>query len=164
MASVTAATISGMGLVRSSGSAFSRCCARYWVLGSFNMDASRSGSRCSTGGCARRRLCLGALCCFWGRRQYWIGVVQSLHVLDQVQRLWARNYHPAKWSLPRRQIQHLVTGLDHQANRHRGRSGMGEGTYVDEPWVPDARFTTSGVFAEATDAALARAKELAAGS
>lgn len=44
----------------------------------------------------------------------------------------------------------LVTGLDHQANRHRGRSGMGEGTYVDEPWVPDARFATSGVFAEAT--------------
>lgn len=44
----------------------------------------------------------------------------------------------------------LIVGADHQRNQHRGRSGMGIDTYSAEPWVPDARFSTTGVFAETT--------------
>jgi iron complex outermembrane receptor protein len=44
----------------------------------------------------------------------------------------------------------LITGLDTQRSRHRNRSGMGEGTYRDEPWVTDANIANTGLFAEAT--------------
>lgn len=44
----------------------------------------------------------------------------------------------------------LVTGLDHQTNRHRGRSAMGIGAYANEPWSADARFSNTGAFAEMT--------------
>lgn len=44
----------------------------------------------------------------------------------------------------------LVVGADHQRNQHRGRSGMGVDTYGAEPWTPDARFRSTGLFAEAT--------------
>jgi iron complex outermembrane receptor protein len=44
----------------------------------------------------------------------------------------------------------LIVGADHQRNQHRGRSGMGIDTYCAEPWVPDARFSTTGLFAETT--------------
>ena len=44
----------------------------------------------------------------------------------------------------------LITGLDQQANTHRGRKGMGRDTYQAQPWVADARFSTAGAFAELT--------------
>lgn len=44
----------------------------------------------------------------------------------------------------------LIVGADHQRNQHRGRSGMGIDTYGAEPWAPDARFSNTGIFVEAT--------------
>ncbi len=44
----------------------------------------------------------------------------------------------------------LQLGADAQRNRHRTRSGMGEGAYRELPWLEDARFSQYGVFAEAT--------------
>jgi iron complex outermembrane receptor protein len=44
----------------------------------------------------------------------------------------------------------LTVGADHQRNRHRERNGMGVDTYSALPWIPDARFSNTGVFAEST--------------
>jgi iron complex outermembrane receptor protein len=42
----------------------------------------------------------------------------------------------------------LTAGVDTQDSRHRGRSGMGRGTYAQEAWETDARIRNSGAFAE----------------
>jgi len=45
----------------------------------------------------------------------------------------------------------LVTGLDQQASRHRNHEAAhAMDTHAGATWVPDARFTTTGAFAEAT--------------
>ena len=44
----------------------------------------------------------------------------------------------------------LVAGVDHQRNQHRERSSMGDVSYAALPWTPDARFSNTGLFAEAT--------------
>ncbi|WP_263146403.1 TonB-dependent copper receptor [Pseudomonas sp. RIT-PI-AD] len=44
----------------------------------------------------------------------------------------------------------LVAGVDGQANTHRKRMGMGEGTYDQVPWNKDAAFHTYGAFGELT--------------
>lgn len=44
----------------------------------------------------------------------------------------------------------LITGLDQQSNSHRSRMGMGRDTYQAKDWVPDARFSGVGAFAELT--------------
>ncbi|SDU35806.1 TonB-dependent copper receptor [Halopseudomonas salegens] len=44
----------------------------------------------------------------------------------------------------------LQLGADAQRNRHRTRSGIGEGAYRQLPWLEDATFSQYGVFAEAT--------------
>ncbi|MEO7200191.1 MAG: TonB-dependent copper receptor, partial [Dokdonella sp.] len=42
----------------------------------------------------------------------------------------------------------LTGGLDHQRNRHRARSGMGAMSYRVQPWLADAEFSNTGLFAE----------------
>jgi iron complex outermembrane receptor protein len=44
----------------------------------------------------------------------------------------------------------LVTGVDAQASRHRGRSGTDTDSYTNYPWVKDATLDNTGLFAEAT--------------
>jgi iron complex outermembrane recepter protein len=44
----------------------------------------------------------------------------------------------------------LTSGLDAQHSRHRQRSGMGEGTYRDQPWETDAELANFGLFTEAS--------------
>lgn len=44
----------------------------------------------------------------------------------------------------------LVLGADHQRNQHRGRNARGIGAFAALPWTPDARFSDTGLFAEAT--------------
>ncbi|MGB6242626.1 MAG: TonB-dependent copper receptor [Castellaniella sp.] len=44
----------------------------------------------------------------------------------------------------------VITGLDWQESRHRFRSGNQMTPYDTKPWIEDARFTNTGVFAEAT--------------
>lgn len=44
----------------------------------------------------------------------------------------------------------LQAGLDHQRNEHRRRSAPGVDAYKAQPWTEDARFESSGVFAELT--------------
>lgn len=44
----------------------------------------------------------------------------------------------------------LILGVDHQRNQHRGRNARGIGVYSALPWIPDARFSDTGLFAEAT--------------
>lgn len=56
----------------------------------------------------------------------------------------------------------LIAGADHQRNRHRERNAMGVNTYSTLPWTPDARFSTTGVFAESTFA-LGDAQRVVAG-
>ncbi|MFA5683925.1 MAG: TonB-dependent copper receptor [Lysobacteraceae bacterium] len=51
------------------------------------------------------------------------------------------------WSLSEVEV---IAGLDHQDSRHRSRSGMGVDAHLARPWVADASFGQSGVFAEAT--------------
>lgn len=41
----------------------------------------------------------------------------------------------------------LSAGIDHQGNRHRSRSGMHD--WRAQPWLADAEFSNTGVFAEA---------------
>ena len=55
----------------------------------------------------------------------------------------------------------LVTGIDHQANRHRERNAMGIDAYRLLPWVPDARFSNTGAFAELTWKAASRGRVIA---
>ena len=43
----------------------------------------------------------------------------------------------------------LVAGIDGLDSRHRQRSGMGRGTWREQPWETDAQFRTRGAFAEA---------------
>jgi iron complex outermembrane recepter protein len=57
----------------------------------------------------------------------------------------------------------LVTGLDQQANSHRSRYSMGRDVYLSLPRVADARFSTSGAFAE-FDWAFASRQRLIAGA
>jgi len=44
----------------------------------------------------------------------------------------------------------LVSGFDMQQNAHRARSGMGIGSYSQQPWNKDAAFGNIGVFGEAS--------------
>ncbi|MDR0458697.1 MAG: TonB-dependent copper receptor, partial [Burkholderiaceae bacterium] len=44
----------------------------------------------------------------------------------------------------------LVTGVDAQASGHRGRSGTGLASYLDNPWVKDASLGNTGLFAQVT--------------
>lgn len=44
----------------------------------------------------------------------------------------------------------LAAGLDAQDSRHRNRSAMGRGNYRALPWVTDAEFANTGLFAETT--------------
>ncbi|MNZ65718.1 Ferric enterobactin receptor precursor [compost metagenome] len=44
----------------------------------------------------------------------------------------------------------LVSGVDAQTNEHRKRSGMGIGTYDEQPWNKDADFHNYGAFGELT--------------
>jgi iron complex outermembrane receptor protein len=44
----------------------------------------------------------------------------------------------------------LVTGVDAQASRHRGREGTDVDSYRNTPWVQDATLGNIGVFAEAS--------------
>lgn len=44
----------------------------------------------------------------------------------------------------------LEAGVDHQRNQHRRRNAPGVEMYLTRPWLEDARFRSTGVFAEAT--------------